>query len=412
MTKQFTAALALFLSLGASLLFALGDQTRLVPSSQPIPANYFGMHIHRPGPILWPPVPVGTWRFWDSHAAWPDMEPKRGQWDFSYLDRYLSMAEQHHAEILYPLGLTPRWASSRPDEKSAYQPGWAAVPADLEDWRTYVRTVVTHCKGRVHIYEIWNEPNYRPFWTGTTDEMLTLTREASQIIRSIDPQATIVSPAATTATGPKWLAEFLGKGGGQYVDVIGYHFYVNTQPPEAMLPLIQQVQQVMVENHQAAKPLWDTETGWLQPSRFETEELTAGYLARSYILAWSAGVQRFYWYAWDNGPPLQMIDRDSQTLKPAGKAFGIIQTWLVGARMDECKQDTNRTWTCQLNRNGQRQWIVWNPDGSRNFAVPNQWSVQTVTPLLGEASPVSGVSLDIGPMPVLLRSANGLLGGQ
>jgi hypothetical protein len=107
-----------------------------------------------------------------------------------------------------------------------------------------------------------------------------------------------------------------------------------------------------------------------------------------------------------------MIDRDSQALKPAGKAFGIIQTWLVGARMDECKQATDRTWTCQLNRNGQLQWIVWNPEGSRSFAIPNQWSVQTVTPLLGEASPVSGMSLAIGPMPVLLRSAARRPGGQ
>jgi Glycosyl hydrolases family 39 len=316
------------------------------------------------------------------------------------------MAEEHHAEILYPLGLTPRWASARPDEKSAYQPGWAAEPADLEDWRTYVRTVVTHCKGRVHAYEIWNEPNYRPFWTGTTDEMLLLTKEASQIIRSIDPQATIVSPAATTATGTKWLAEFLSKGGGQYVDVIGYHFYVNTQTPETMLPIIQQVHQVIDENHETAKPLWDTETGWLMPSRFETEELTAAYLARSYILAWSAGVQRFYWYAWDNGPPLQMIEKDTQILKPAGKAYGIIQTWLVGARMDQCEQDADRTWICQLNRNGEPQWIVWNPEGSKRFTLPNRWRIKRVTPLLNDPSAFSGTSLEIGQMPVLLESSN------
>jgi Glycosyl hydrolases family 39 len=405
MIRRFPFAAALFLVLG-SLLLATGDLLRLVPAARPIPPSFFGMHIHRPGPTLWPSVPVGTWRLWDSHAAWPDMEPRRGQWDFSYLDGYLSLAEEHHAEVLFALGLTPRWASARPDEKSAYQPGWAAGPADLEDWRTYVRTVVTHCKGRVHNYEIWNEPNYKPFWTGTTDEMLVLTREASKIIRSIDPQATIVSPAATTATGTKWLAEFLNKGGGQYVDVIGYHFYVNTQPPEAMVPIIQQVNQVLAENHEAGKPLWDTETGWLAPSKFDTEELTAAYLARSYVLAWSAGVQRFYWYAWDNGPPLQMIDKESQTLKPAGKAYGIMQTWLVGARMDECNQDADRTWNCQLNRNGVLQWIVWNPDGSKRYTVSSQRHAQSVTPLLGEPHAVHGNTVDIGPAPVLITSSS------
>jgi Glycosyl hydrolases family 39 len=403
--SQFAVAVMSALVLAGTLV--AGDLTRLVPRAQPIPSSFFGMHIHRPSPAQWPSVPFSTWRWWDSHAAWPDMESRRGQWDFSYIDRYLSLADEHHVEVLYPLGLTPRWASARPDEPSAYhQPGWAAGPLDIEDWRTYVRTVVTHCRGRVHLYEIWNEPNYKPFWTGTVDEMLVLTREASKIIREIDPHATIVSPAATTASGTKWLAEFLSKGGGQYVDVIGYHFYVNTQPPENMVPIIQQVNQILAENHAAGKPLWDTETGWLAPSRFENEDLTAGYLARSYILAWSAGVQRFYWYAWDSGPPLQMIDKDDQSLKPAGKAYGTIQTWLVGARMDECQEDSDSTWTCKLNRDATSQWIVWNQNGPRKFALPSQWHALRVTPLLGRASPLAGTTLDIGQVPMLIDASS------
>ena len=298
------------------------------------------MHIHRAGnPVPWPSVPVGSWRFWDAHVAWADMAPHKGEYHFEYLDRYLALAEEHNAEVLYPLGLTPRWASSRPDEKSAYQPGWAAEPRDIEDWRNYVTTIVEHCKGRVHAYEIWNEPNYKPFWTGDVDGVLRLTREASQIIRKLDPQAVIVSPAATTASGTKWLAEFLSKGGGQFVDVIGYHFYVNTQPPEAILPIIAQVKKIMADNHQSAKPLWNTEIGWLRPSQFASEDLCAAYLARTYILAWAAGVQRTYWYAWDSGPPLEMVEHDFRTLKPAGQAYGVIHSWLVGARLNNCRMD-------------------------------------------------------------------------
>ena len=258
----------------------------------------------------------------------------------------------------------------------------------------------------MHTYEIWNEPNYKPFWTGTTDEMLTLTKEASKIIRSIDPQATIVSPAATnTSTGPAWVNEFLSKGGGQYVDVIGYHFYVNAQPPEKMVQSIQQVRQVMADNHESGKPLWNTETGWLRPSTFETEELTAAYLARSYILAWSGGVRRFYWYAWDNGPPLELIDRNTQALRPAGKAFGVIQTWLVGARMNECKANADGVWSCELIRDRAHQWIVWNPDGAKEFAVPAQWHAKTVTPLLEEPHSLTGNTLNVGQIPVLISSS-------
>jgi hypothetical protein len=367
-----------------------------------IPATYFGVHIHHPAPNTWPSVPVGGWRFWDAHAAWPDMESRRGQWDFSYIDRYMNLAEQHHTEILFALGLTPRWASSRPDEKSVYQPGWAAPPADIQDWRDYVKTIATHCKGRIHTYEIWNEPNYKVFWSGSADELITLTKEAATIIKGIDPQATIVSPAATNnASGVPWVNEFLSKGGGQYVDVIGYHFYVNAQPPEKMVASIQQVKQAMADNRVSGKSLWNTETGWLKPSTFDTDDIAASYVARAYLLAWSGGVQRFYWYAWDQGPPLQMIDAATQALTPAGKAYGVIQNWMVGAKMNQCKQDADGFWICELVRDRTHRFVAWNPDGPKQFTVPGQWHSRTVTPLLGAPAVLKGNKIEVGQSPML-----------
>jgi hypothetical protein len=397
----------LFSSAPQAPLSAADSTQNIVGPSQTIPATSFGMHIHRAGnPVPWPAVPVGSWRFWDAHVAWADMAPRKGEYRFEYLDSYLALAEEHNADVLYPLGLTPRWASSRPDEKSAYQPGWAAEPQDIEDWRNYVTTIVEHCKGRVHAYEIWNEPNYKPFWTGDVDGVLRLTREASEIIRRVDPQALIVSPAATTASGTKWLAEFLSKGGGQYVDVIGYHFYVNTQPPEAILPIIAQVKKIMADNHQGAKPLWNTEIGWLRPSLFASEDLCAAYLARTYILAWAASVQRTYWYAWDSGPPLEMVEHDFRTLKPAGQAYGVIHSWLVGARLNNCRADAASTWTCELNRSGATQFIIWNAAGPTTFSIPGQWHAKSMTPLLQSARAVTAGSLEVGPVPVLVTSTS------
>jgi hypothetical protein len=388
----------------AALALLLGTVTlsQSPTSSTMIPATYFGIHLHHPSVVTWPTVPVGSWRFWDAHAAWPDMEVHRGQWDFSYIDRYMNLADQNHAEILFALGLTPRWASSRPDEKSVYQPGWAAPPSNIEDWSNYVRTIATHCKGRIHAYEIWNEPNYKVFWSGSTDELLTLTKEASAIIKGIDPTAIIVSPAATNnASGPPWVNEFLGKGGGKYVDVIGYHFYVNAQPPERMIASINQVRRVMADNHVSNKPLWNTETGWLKPSTFASDEIAASYVARSYLLAWSGGVQRFYWYAWDQGPPLQLVDPVTHTVTPAGKAYGVIQNWMVGARMSPCSQDTSGFWSCELIRGQVHQFVVWNPDGTKTFSVPPQWHIRTATPLLDASRPVKANSMDVGQAPVL-----------
>jgi len=85
------------------------------------------MHFHHLGSTTpWPDVPINQWRLWDAYVAWPNLEPAKGQWRFATLDRYVSLAAEHHVGLLLPLGLSPGWASARPLEKSTYQPGAAA----------------------------------------------------------------------------------------------------------------------------------------------------------------------------------------------------------------------------------------------------------------------------------------------
>ena len=400
--------LLLFVVLFPSLLLNSAIAGDLHTPTAAVPAAYFGLHIHHlayPVPTPWPNMPVPEWRLWDADVTWPDLEPNKGQWQFERLDRYVSLAQQHGTGILLPLGGSPTWASARPQLRSNYQPGFTAEPANLDDWRTFVRTMVTRYKGRIQAYEIWNEPNLKDFWTGTTDQMLTLTKEASQIIKSVDPQAIVVSPSATADYGIPWLAEFLKKGGGQYVDVIGYHFYVNphTKLPEELVPFIQNVRRVISEHNLDYKPLWNTESGWLQPAHFDSEEIAAGILARAYILAWAAGIQRFYWYAWDNRlMAVRTYNEENHTVTPAGHAYNIMQQWLVGAEMTGCTQSSDDVWICQLNRSGKKQWIVWNPQQNRKFDIPKAWHVGSVMPLLHDRKSLSELKIDIGPTPVLL----------
>ncbi len=124
--------------------------------------------------------------------------------------------------------------------------------------------------------------------------MLELCREAYQILKEVDPTITVVSPSATgdwgSSPGVRWLDDFLSQGGGDYADVIGYHFYVMPGPPENIVPLIQKVKAVMAKYGQNDKPLWNTECGWLGDEAFSSEDKAAGYVARSYVLNWADGV--------------------------------------------------------------------------------------------------------------------------
>jgi hypothetical protein len=384
---------------------------RLTPAQVSIPPTFFGMHIHHmlsgnePNPPTpWPQVTVPAWRLWDVRATWTDIEPAKGEWKFQTLDNILELARDHNTEVQLTFGFTPKWASARPTEVSFYQPGGAAEPESLNDWSDFVRKVAVRYRGRIHIYEIWNEPNLNRYWSGSVAQMVEMTRQAHDIIKSVDPSAVIVSPSATGNGGVVWFSSFLRAGGGRYVDVIGYHFYVFPAPPEAMVSLIQSVESIMRSNQIAARPLWDTEAGWAKPSPFPSGEMEAAYLARAFLLNWAAGVTRFYWYAWDNHGwvSLHTTEADNVTLTPAGTAFAVIQGWLTGTVMNGCSQDSHHTWTCQLEDRGRNEWIVWNPDQDTCLTPPAAWAVKNVSPLLSGARPANTGCLEIGGTPELL----------
>ncbi len=399
-----------------------GPATELKGLSEAVPRTFFGMHLHRADTTTpWPGVKFGSWRLWDAGVAWPNLEPAKGKWDFRKLDRYLAMAKLTGVEILLPLGLSPAWASARPAEKSGYGPGLAAEPRDTADWRNYVRIVAERYKGRIRHYEIWNEPNDKAFFSGQVASMVELTRIASEELKRVDPEIRLVSPAVTGGGKEiKWLDDFLGLGGGAYVDVIGYHFYVPHTKPEAMLEMISEVRRVMARRGVDKKPLWNTETGWMnqsneqriEPGSYDSgywkvldQNEAAAYLARALIVSWAAGVQRFYWYSWDGGN-MGLIEPNSKNMKAPARAFVTVVRWLEGSRMNNCARQS-RVWVCAMTGSeGTAAHIVWTEaETTVPFKVPSNWRIAEIESLDGTKRRLeSGGSdtISLSPMPMRL----------
>jgi hypothetical protein len=288
----------------------------------------------------------------------------------------------------------------------------------MEDWQHYVRTVATRYKGRVHAYELWNEPT-EGFFTGTVAQLVALSRIAYQTLKQVDPALTVVSPALTWHGGEalQYLDTYLSLGGGKYADAIGFHFYVAPRPPEAMLPRIRAVRAVMDKRGYSGTPLWNTETGWniLNHDRNASPDESAGtpltdaqgaaYVARSYILSWAAGVARLYWYTWGD-TAMALNEYDGRTPKLSATAYGVVQRWLVGAVVNSCAPDAQGTWVCRLSRADGSAWVLWNPDRTLQFAPPRAWDVRRVETVAGVATTVlPDVPVTIGPSPLLLRGA-------
>lgn len=402
-------------------------ETRAEGNAQTIPSAYFGLHIHRivqtapwdpSGDKItpWPPVQFGSWRLWDAYVAWPNLEPARGKWNFKTLDKYVDLAEQSKIDVVLPLGLSPSWASARPDEKSVYRAGNAAEPRDIEDWRTYVQTVGERYKGRIKHYELWNEVNVKGFYSGTPEKLVELARVAYKTLKEIDPEIVFASPSVVGKDNYSWLDEYLSKGGASYLDAVTYHFYVTKASPEAMLPAIQKVRGLMQKHGVSNKPLWNTETGWWIENSTEaaitrsvrkdwrklTDDMAMAYVARAFLLSWPAGVSRLYWYAWDN-INMGLIQPGSQQLKPAAKAFDTTAGWLAGSEINQCSRE-EMVWNCEISRpNGESARAIWTEDDrKRVWNTPAGWNVMRIDRLDGTSFTPSGNTMQIGAAPILL----------
>ena len=149
----------------------------------------FGNH-----PVEGTPEGAGTVRLWDTSTAWNQVETSRGVFAWDALDRAVSRAESAGQEVLLVLGGTPRWAAVGPAPGSEFAgPGSSMPMTDPVLFDEYVRAVVQRYGGRIGAYQIWNEGNIQEFWRGTPELLADLTARAYNIIKPLQPGATVVA---------------------------------------------------------------------------------------------------------------------------------------------------------------------------------------------------------------------------
>jgi len=156
------------------------------------------------------------------------VNPAVGQYNFAPLNTFIATNQSRETQILYTFGRTPQWASTSPDATGPYGPGQCAPPI-LSAWDQYVTEAVTNAAGRIKYWELWNEPDQRASYCGDIQSMVTMAQHAYAIIKSIDPSATVLSPAASGEAGATWFDSFLTAGGLNTFDVVAFHGYGGAQ---------------------------------------------------------------------------------------------------------------------------------------------------------------------------------------
>ena len=409
------ASLTVVGALTTSLLVAPAAQAAPAPlqdlRGSTVQQSLFGMHVFNLEDGVFPTVPVGAIRLWDNETTWSAIEPAKGQFAWAKLDNAVATAQAGGvSDILMVLAGTPAWATSDPTSGGAagVLPGAAGAPANLQDWDDWVRAVASRYKGRITSYQPWNEANLSTFFTGSPQVLAQMTKRAYDIIKSIDPAATVVAPSTGTRLGgpfkkfyPVYLREL--KALGWPVDVWAAHTYpASLGTPLDRALLARTYLSVLAAEGAPDLPIWDTENnfglagpGPQNPDQDITDARAADWTARTYLDALRLGFSRVYWYAW--GPENDLVGIQMYAGTPAAKAYQTLQQWIVGSTFVRCTNGPEVT--CTFDRAGTKSKIVWAENGKARFRTRGFAQVCTLD---GACKPVTKKTIRVAG-PVQLR---------
>ena len=400
---------------------ALGQSTSSNSvTSTTIPASLFGMTAHS-GVLYstpWPTMPVYGIRLWDTNTGWAQINTSKGDYDWSTLNNWIDAASAHNAEVIYTFGMTPSWASSKPSDSACdYSAGACDAPSDLNSDGTgsdqhfidFVTAIAKHAPS-IKYWELWNTPHDPKQWTGTDAQLVRMAKDANTYIKKYIPDAKIIAPANgqlkykypnANCTMAEKMGDYLAAGLGNYVDVMAFHTYY-TDVPEDIVPVIQCYQSTMKTYGIASLPLWSTEGSWGFNTGFSSTTDQAGFVARLYLLLWSNGVARHYWYAWDDDRTGTLSDNG--ILNTVGTAYQQVESWMSARTMSTlCSESKSGIWTCGFTGdNGYSSLAVWHPGGNTSYTAASKYV--DYLDLGGKQHNISsGATVTVGEEPILLE---------
>ncbi|MCG5213074.1 helix-turn-helix domain-containing protein [Streptosporangium soli] len=419
--------IACFLMLTASasstLMVPRGEAQRITgPSwvlpSAPVPGTLFGVTINSATGAM-PSFRVGAVRLWDSATRWSQIQQRRGEFDWSTLDRQVEGAERAGLPVLFVFGGTPGWASPG-GPPAPYPDGARAAPPDnLADWDAFVRAMVRRYAGRIEAYELWALGNDHRFYTGDVGTLVEMTRRASRIIKAVDPQANVVCPGMGrlwTSDGRGVMRRFAELGGYTSCDVASVKLHQRTasDPPETMLELAALANRVL---HAAGvhPRLWSTGTTYTIPLQDPLDAVTARDYAVRYFLvglyARDLNLERMYFYNWGSTKIPLVLQGEGGVPTAAALAAEQLQRWLAHAHSRSCGHGNainlpDNVWQCELTISGDRGTtrpaaVIWTITGTAGTTVRQAAEVRRLDGTSRRVRP--GDTITVGEEPIFIE---------
>ena len=288
---------------------ALAEQFHLM---RELGAQVFRMEL--PWLAVAPERPGGV--VYDGAAArdpdWPGYRWQR----FDLLAR---LAAQAGVRLVPQVVFAPAWSGGVPATRHG---GATAPPGSTAHVADFLTALASRYRGRIHYWELWNEPDHPHSWSGTLRQYVEVVLlPGAEAIRSVDSACQIVLGGLADHRN---LAAIYAAGGGPAFDTVNFHLYPTRPSIGQVRRALRRVWAQMKRSGDRYKPIWLTECGLATqppstPSPFggATSEARQARFIRA--LYRSVGAQAICWY--------QL--RDSCILDAAGQELKRVYWGLV-----------------------------------------------------------------------------------
>lgn len=201
-----------------------------------------------------------------SDFDWRVCQKEKGSpMDFTRFDHVVDDAAKYGIRVLPILADAPQWA--------------LPLHEHLDEWRFFVREMARHFKGRISVFEIWNEENISAFWHNPDPlHYAQVLKAAHEEIKAVDPSIRVAF-GGTAGCDVGFIEKTIRAGARQSFDIIAIHPYCQPHSADPVLKTnLTDLRKMMSRNGISDRSIWITEMGW--PTHCakipETRELQTG----------------------------------------------------------------------------------------------------------------------------------------
>ena len=305
-------------------------------------------------------------------SGWQRTEKEKGVYDFAWLDSIV--------DKMIELGIEPWlclcYGNKLYTEEAGKHFGAVGCPPikteeERNAWDAYVIETVKHFKGRISLYEVWNEPDGQWCWKHgpNAKECADFTIATAKACKKADPDCRVAG--LVLATDAEYADEFFKTAAVNYLDAITYHSYNREEAAwirkfnviKTLLEKLNRTDIAIIQGEGGTQSRSDgcgalAKGGW-------TEAIQAKYLLRHLIIDIALGNEfTSYFSSMDMAEALNGTVGDTASIKDFGY-FGVI-----GAEFDENARATGNY-----------------------FAKPSYYALQTLCSVLAEEYEMSEVEI-------------------